>query len=283
MKKIAWIGTGVMGAPMASHLAKAGYEVSVYNRTHSKAKALEPLVKAYDTIQETVHNAEIIFLIVGYPSDVEAVSLEVMEHAPSGALIVDMTTSSPTLAHQLFIQGQSRNYRFVDAPVTGGDIGAINATLSIMVGGNESDYLELLPLLQKLGNTINYMGPTGSGQNAKLANQIAIAGSIASTAEALTFAKSKGLDLQTMLNVIAGGSASSWQAINNGKKMLEDDMLPGFFVKHFLKDLKLAMDEKSTLYLPILENATTIYQILSDEGLGDMGTQAIINYYINQL
>lgn len=283
MKKIAWIGTGVMGAPMASHLAKAGYEVSVYNRTHSKAKALEPLVKAYETIQETVHNAEIIFLIVGYPSDVEAVSLEVMEHAPSGALIVDMTTSSPTLAHQLFIQGQSRNYRFVDAPVTGGDIGAINATLSIMVGGNESDYLELLPLLQKLGNTINYMGPTGSGQNAKLANQIAIAGSIASTAEALTFAKSKGLDLQTMLNVIAGGSASSWQAINNGKKMLEDDMLPGFFVKHFLKDLKLAMDEKSTLYLPILENATTIYQILSDEGLGDMGTQAIINYYINQL
>lgn len=283
MKKIAWIGTGVMGAPMASHLAKAGYEVSVFNRTHSKAKALEPLVKAYETIQETVHNAEIIFLIVGYPSDVEAVSLEVMEHAPSGALIVDMTTSSPTLAHQLFIQGQSRNYRFVDAPVTGGDIGAINATLSIMVGGNESDYLELLPLLQKLGKTINYMGPAGSGQNAKLANQIAIAGAIASTAEALTFAKSKGLDLQTMLNVIGGGSASSWQAINNGKKMLEDDMLPGFFVKHFLKDLKLAMDEKSTLYLPILENVTTIYQILSDEGLGDMGTQAIINYYINQL
>ncbi len=283
MKKVAWIGTGVMGAPMASHLAKAGYEVSAYNRTHSKASVLEPLVKAFETIQETVVEADIIFTIVGYPKDVEEVVNEVMLHAKEGAIIVDMTTSSPTLANQLYIQGKSKGFKLVDAPVTGGDLGAINATLSIMVGGDIEVYNEILPLLQVMGKTINYMGDAGNGQNAKLANQIAIAGAIAGTAEALTYAKQKGLDLNTMLNVISGGSASSWQAINNGSKMIIDDMRPGFFVKHFLKDLKLAIDEKNSLYLPILENVTTIYQILSDEGLGDMGTQAIINYYINQL
>ena len=283
MKKVAWIGTGVMGAPMASHLAKAGYEVSAYNRTHSKASVLEPLVKAFETIQETVVEADIIFTIVGYPKDVEEVVNEVMLHAKEGAIIVDMTTSSPTLANQLYIQGKSKGFKLVDAPVTGGDLGAINATLSIMVGGDIEVYDEILPLLEVMGKTINYMGDAGNGQNAKLANQIAIAGAIAGTAEALTFAKQKGLDLNTMLNVISGGSASSWQAINNGSKMIVDDMLPGFFVKHFLKDLKLAIDEKNSLYLPILENVTTIYQILSDEGLGDLGTQSIINYYINQL
>lgn len=283
MKKIAWIGTGVMGAPMASHLAKAGYAVSVFNRTHSKASALEPLVRAYETIEETVSDADIIFTIVGYPTDVEEVVNEVMNHAKENAIIVDMTTSSPTLANQLYIQGKSKGFRLVDAPVTGGDLGAINATLSIMVGGDIEVYEEILPLLNILGKTINYLGEAGSGQNAKLANQIAIAGAISATAEALTFAKSKGLDLKTVLNVITGGSASSWQAINNGSKMIQDDMLPGFYVKHFLKDLKLAIEEKNSLYLPILENVTTIYQILSDEGLGDLGTQAIINYYINQL
>lgn len=283
MKKIAWIGTGVMGAPMATHLAKAGYEVSAFNRTHSKASALEPLVKAYETIEETVKDADVIFSIVGYPNDVEEVVNEVMLHAKSDAIIVDMTTSSPTLAKQLYIQGKSKGFRVVDAPVTGGDLGAINATLSIMVGGDVEVFEEILPMLNVLGKTINYLGEAGSGQNAKLANQIAIAGAISATAEALTFAKSKGLDLETVLNVITGGSASSWQAINNGTKMIQDDMLPGFYVKHFLKDLKLAIEEKNSLYLPILENVTTIYQILSDEGLGDLGTQAIINYYINQL
>lgn len=283
MKKIAWIGTGVMGAPMAKHLADAGYLVSAYNRTFSKAKALEPQVKAHETIEACVTDADVIFSIVGYPSDVEAVMTEAMNYAKDGAILVDMTTSSPSLAQRLTVMARSKNLKMLDAPVTGGDLGAINATLSIMVGGDEEDYLQILPLLQTMGKTINYMGSSGSGQHAKLANQTAIAGAIAGTAEALTYAKAKGLDLTTMLNVIAGGSASSWQAINNGAKMIQNDMTPGFFVKHFLKDLKLVLEEKDSLYLPIVENVTTIYQILSDEGLGDEGTQAIIHYYLNQL
>ena len=283
MTKIAWIGTGVMGQPMALHLAHAGYDVSAYNRTLAKAQALEPHVKAYDTIAQTVANADVIFSIVGFPSDVEAIMQEVFDHAKTGAILVDMTTSSPTLAIQLEKQAISRGFSLLDAPVTGGDLGAINATLSIMVGGDQSTFFEVLPLLNVMGKTINYLGEAGSGQHAKLANQIAIAGAIAGAAEALAYAQSKKLDLETMLRVLEGGSASSWQGINNGKKMIANDMQPGFYVKHFLKDLKLAMDEKHDLYLPILENVTKIYQILSDEGMGDNGTQAIINYYVNQL
>lgn len=283
MKKIAWIGTGVMGNPMASHLANAGYNVHVYNRTTSKAYAMEPLVKAHETIETCVKDADVVFTIVGYPKDVEAVMLEVMDHASPNTLLVDMTTSSPSLASQLSNIAHSRGLRMLDAPVTGGDIGAINAALSIMVGGNEDDFNYVLPLLSILGKTINYMGSHGSGQHAKLANQTAIAGALAGVAEALSYAKYKGLDLHTMLNVISGGSASSWQAINNGSKMIVEDMNPGFFIKHFLKDLKLVLEEKEDLYLPIVEHVTTIYQILSDEGLSDEGTQAIIIYYMNQI
>lgn len=283
MKKIAWIGTGVMGSPMATHLADAGYDVSAYNRTHAKAKALEPKVKAYETIREVVEGADIIFTIVGYPKDVEEVSLEIMEHAKKGAIIVDMTTSSPSLAAKLYSIGSDKGYRVMDAPVTGGDLGAINATLSIMVGGDKEVYDEVLPLFEKMGKTINYMGKAGNGQHAKLANQTAIAGAIAGAAESLAYADKHGLDLETMLAVISGGSASSWQAVNNGPKMINKDYAPGFFIKHFLKDLNLVIEEKDELYLPIVEKVASIYDILVKNGYEDDGTQAVIDYYTKKL
>lgn len=279
--KIAWIGTGVMGAPMALHLAAAGHDVSVYNRTYSKAQVLEPKVKAYESIKECIEDADLIFTIVGYPTDVKQVFTEIFAHAKKEAIVVDMTTSSPSLAKNLYQEGKDLGFSVVDAPVTGGDLGAINATLSIMAGGDEATFKTILPYLELMGKTINYMGQAGNGQHAKLANQISIAGAIAGCAESLTYAHHQGLDLETMLNVIVGGSASSWQAANNGPKMISKDFKPGFYLKHFLKDLSLVIEEKNDLYLPVVDAVHSIYSTLETQGLGDLGTQAIINYYIN--
>lgn len=281
--KIAWIGTGVMGAPMASHLAKGGHTIKAYNRTFEKAQKLEPLVSAQTSIKDTVEDADIVFTIVGYPKDVEETFNDIFKHAPKGSILVDMTTSSPSLAAKLHTEGQSLGYHVLDAPVTGGDLGAINATLSIMVGGDKDIYNKVYPLFELMGKTINYMGEAGNGQNAKLANQAAIAGSIAGAAEALAYAKLKNIDLTTMLDVIVGGSASSWQAANNGPKMIEDDKSPGFFIKHFFKDLNLILDEKEDLKLDVVENVVKIYDTLIEAGYNDFGTQAIFDYYLDQL
>ncbi|WP_331836202.1 NAD(P)-dependent oxidoreductase [Erysipelothrix piscisicarius] len=194
MKKVAWIGTGVMGKPMALHLAQAGYAVSAYNRTFSKAKAMEPSVTACQTIEAVVQDADVVFAIVGYPNDVKNVFEEVMKHAKPGCLLVDMTTSSPSLAKSLADDAEKHGYSMLDAPVTGGDLGAINATLSIMVGGDHADFESVLPLLKVMGKTINYMGTHGNGQHAKLANQTAIAGALAGTAEALHYAHHHHVD-----------------------------------------------------------------------------------------
>lgn len=281
--KIAWIGTGVMGAPMAKHLAKAGHDVHVYNRTFEKAKRLEPEVTAHETIEAVVRDADVIFSIVGYPTDVDAVIHEVMNHANPQSILVDMTTSSPSLAKALYEEGATRGFKVVDAPVTGGDLGAINATLSIMVGADQDVFNTIKPLLEIMGKTITYMGPAGSGQHAKLANQVAIAGAIGGAAESLRYAEIKGLNLDAMLQVITGGSANSWQGANNGPKMIVKDFEPGFYVKHFLKDLKLVMSEKGDLRLPITEGITEIYEILSRNGYDNFGTQAIIDYYLKDL
>lgn len=281
--KIAWIGTGVMGKPMALHLADAGYEVCVYNRTIEKAKALEPKVKVASDMKSCVSDADIVFSIVGYPSDVKETYDEVMKHVKKNTILVDMTTSSPTLAIELEEKARKNGLFMLDAPVTGGDLGAKNATLSIMVGGNEVVFNHILPLLKHLGKTITYMGKPGNGQHAKLANQTAIAGAIAGIAEALTYAKAKGLDQEKMLSVITGGSANSWQATNNGPKMISKDYAPGFYIKHFLKDLKLVIEEKKDLPLEVLSQVARVYEILSEQNMQDFGTQAIIEYYIRRL
>lgn len=283
MKKIAWIGTGVMGVPMARHLYKGGYEVKAYNRTFSKASQLEPEISACKTISDCVNDADVIFSIVGYPTDVYEVYQEVFKYAKQGAILVDMTTSSPTLAKDLYEQAKQLGFYMIDAPVTGGDLGAKNATLSIMVGGDKFVYEKILPLLRLMGKTITYMGESGSGQHAKLANQIVIAGNVAAIAEAMVYAESKNLDLNSMLTVITGGSASSWQAQINGLKMIVKDYQPGFYIKHFLKDLKLVMEEKHGLNLEIASKVVSIFEVLATNGYSENGTQAIIEYYLQKM
>ena len=281
--KILWIGTGVMGAPMAKHLLEAGHEIYGYNRTPDKAKALEPDIKFCKDIKTCIKDVDIVFTIVGYPSDVKEVYDVLLEEANPRTIMVDMTTSSPTLAKEIYEKAKKKNIDVLDAPVTGGDLGAINGTLSIMVGGDFHIYEKVLPLFQYMGKTITYMGEAGSGMYAKLVNQTVIAGNIMGISEGLMLAKQKNLDLESMLSVITGGSANSWQAANNGKKMIEKDYEPGFFVKHFLKDLKLAMDEKENLDLKVLEIATKAYETLSSKGFSEKGTQAIIEYYLQKM
>jgi 3-hydroxyisobutyrate dehydrogenase len=279
MKKIAWIGTGVMGKPMVLHLSKAHYQVLAYNRTFEKAKMLEPAVTACKSIQECVKDADIIFSIVGYPQDVREIYDEVFQYASKGTILVDMTTSSPALAKDLYQEAKSLGLHMLDAPVTGGDLGAINATLSIMVGGDENIFEQVKPMFELLGKRITYMGNPGNGQHAKLANQIVIAGNIAGVAEALTYASSKGLNLEKALSVFSGGSAQSWQADKNGPKMVVQDYQPGFFIKHYLKDLRLAINESGELALDVLQQVTAIYEKLVELGFSESGTQAIIEYY----
>lgn len=281
--KIAFVGTGVMGAPMARHLQAAGHEVRAYNRTYAKAKALEPEIKAYDQLATCVKGVDVVMSIVGYPKDVDAVYQVVFRAADPGTILIDMTTSSPKLAQNLYVQAQAHGLAMLDAPVTGGDLGAINATLSIMVGGDEAIYQRMLPLFKILGQTVTYMGKAGNGQHMKLANQTVIAGNLIGIAEALIYAAKQGLDLKNMLDVIGGGSASSWQARNNGPKMVEKDFRPGFYVKHYLKDLLLACEEKGDLSLPVLEYVKNAFSKLAAAGYDDKGTQAIIDYYHNKM
>ncbi len=278
-EKIAFIGTGVMGAPMALNIAKAGYEVHVYNRTFSKAQKLEPSLIAHKEIETCVKDADLILSIVGYPEDVKNTYEKVIPIAKEGAILVDMTTSSPQLAQKLASQAEKYSLQMLDAPVTGGDLGAINASLSIMVGGDKKAFEKIYPVLESMGTRINYCGQAGQGQRAKLANQISIAASLVGFAESLHFAKISELDPKVVYDIITAGSANSWQAENNGMKMIEQDFKPGFYLKHLLKDLKLAMKEKGDHKMPLLETLTAMYEEMEKEGLADQGTQAIIHYY----
>ncbi|MDO5733320.1 MAG: NAD(P)-dependent oxidoreductase [Eubacteriales bacterium] len=280
--KIAWIGTGVMGTAMARHLAEAGHEVRVYNRTPSKAEALEPICKAVTSIAEALEGAEACFSIVGFVADVEDVYFReagILDSAPKGCLLCDMTTSSPALARRIAEAAEARGLESFDAPVTGGDRGAREARLSIMVGGSKSGFEKLRPLLVPMAQAINYMGEAGTGQEMKLANQMAIGATISGLAEALSFAKQKGLDLNQVLDVINNGSAASWQSANMGPKMIAGDYVPGFFVKHLIKDLRLGQENSGDLDLPVSRSALEQYLKLEAAGFGESGTQAIIEAY----
>lgn len=275
---IGFIGIGIMGLPMVKHLKKSGHPIRIYNRTLSKIANLSNEFEIAHSIEACVKDSDIIFSIVGYPNEVELVLQTAFQSAKKGAIFVDMTTSSPQLAEKLAKAGAEQGFVVLDAPVTGGDIGAKNGTLSMMVGGDFDKYEFVKPLLETMTSKITYMGPAGKGQYAKLANQICIASNLMGIAEALTFAKDHQLDQNAMLSVISGGSAASWQALNNGPKMIVRDYQPGFYVKHFLKDLTLALTEMKT-NLPGLKQAQAIYTWLSETHL-DSGTQAIIEYYI---
>ncbi|MCI8341972.1 MAG: NAD(P)-dependent oxidoreductase [Firmicutes bacterium] len=285
MRKIGFIGIGVMGESMARNIMKKGFDVSVYTRTKSKAdKIVSEGAKWCDSVKECSADADAIITIVGYPKDVEEVYLGengIISSAKKGAYVIDMTTTSPRLSEKIFKVAAENGIKALDAPVSGGDVGAKNGTLAIMVGGLKEDFDACLPLFEAMGTNIKYEGPAGSGQHVKMANQIAIAGAVCGVAEAIGYASAMGVDIDTMLNTISSGAAGSWQLSNNGPKMSSGDYAPGFFIKHFIKDMKIACDEAEDkgIELSVLKDVCSKYISLEEKGMGNLGTQAIIEYY----
>ena len=286
MSRIAWIGTGVMGTSMATNLSKQGHSLTLFNRSPVKAHHAATLCNGVvcTSIAEAVKDADYIFTIVGYPKDVEEVMLSkggVFDSAKKNALIIDMTTSLPSLAAKLYEIGKERGLRVMDAPVSGGDSGAKKGTLSIMVGGDAKDFEEANPLFACMGTNVVYMGPAGNGQHTKAANQIAVAGATAAMTEAIVYAKQVGLEPERMLAAIGAGAAGSWQLQNMAPRVLKEDFGPGFFIKHFIKDMRIVnqeMNERDT-YLKMLNTVLALYEEMANQGHENDGTQALIKLY----
>lgn len=285
MKKIGFIGVGIMGKSMVRNLMKAGFEVAIYTRTKSKVEDVIAEGAIWrDTVKECAADRDAVITIVGYPKDVEEVYFGeegIIANAPKGAYLIDMTTSSPKLASRIHEAAKAAGLSAIDAPVTGGDSGAKAGTLTILAGGDKEAFDACMPVFEAMGKNINYEGKAGNGQHTKMCNQIAIAGAIAGACEALTYAKGVGLDPQTMLDSISTGAAGSAQMSNVIPRIMKDDFNPGFFIKHFIKDMKLADEEAvdASVKLGTLEYVLAMYQKLEADGLGDLGTQALIKYY----
>ena len=283
--KIGFIGTGVMGNPMASHILKEGYELYVYNRTSAKTQSLVASgAHACDSLGSVAEMCDIIFAIVGFPKDVETVFLGsngIVEKAKPGSIIVDMTTSTPDLAKKIASVAIKKGLHSLDAPVSGGDVGAKSGMLSIMVGGEREIFNRILPLFELMGSNIVYQGKAGSGQHTKMANQIGIASSMLAMCESLTYAKAAGLDQKTVLKSISSGAAGSWSLTNLAPRILRDDYEPGFFVRHFIKDMQIAIDSSEAMGIPIpgLKVAKAKFDQIADQGLDNKGTQAVIKAY----
>ena len=285
--QIAWIGCGVMGSHMLQHLHNGGNTLHIYNRTYEKAKALEiEGIYAYETIADCVRNADVIFTMVGYPKDVEEVYCSeegIFANAKKNTIMIDMTTSSPTLAKKLYRQAKELGFAMLDSPVSGGDSGAKSATLSIMIGGDQDVYEKVKPLLSLMGTNLCYMGETGNGQHTKACNQIAVAGAVAAMSEAILYAQKENLDVHSMLNAIAHGAAGSWQINNTAPRLLANDFAPGFFIKHFIKDMHIVQEEmaQKDIHLEMLSSVCKMYEELAEQGEENNGTQALIHYYNN--
>lgn len=285
MQRISWIGVGIMGKAMVRNLMKAGYEVHIYARHPEKvADVTTEGAVLHGTIGDCVRASKVVITMVGFPQDVEEIYFapgNILDSAAKGMTLIDMTTTSPTLAQRIYQEGAARGLRVLDAPVTGGDSGARAGTLSILVGGDQADFDACLPIFQAMGTNITYFGPAGCGQHAKMANQIMIAGALSGVCEALTYAKAEGLDGNTLLGAVSTGAAGSKQLDFQGKKILAGDFAPGFFMKHFVKDMRLAEEEAENagLDLNVLQQALSNCQSLIDRGCGDLGTQALIKFY----
>ena len=282
---IAFIGTGVMGASMVRNLLAKGNSVTVYNRTPEKALALVKDGAIFaGTIEEAVKGAEAVFTIVGYPKDVEEVYSKIFKYASPGIVAVDMTTSKPSLAAKLYEEGKQYGISVMDAPVTGGDTGAREGTLTIMTAGDKESYDKVLPLLEAMGTKIFYMGKAGNGQHTKMANQIALAGTLVSDMESMVYASRVGMDPKTIQNVLQGGFSGSVQMTKTVPRVLNGDLEPGFYIKHFIKDMRIAIEEseKNDYYPVVLTTVCKMYEELATKGLEDLGTQAIIKYYENK-
>lgn len=285
MATIGFIGTGVMGEAIAGHLLNAGNDLVVYNRTKAKTDNLVAKGAAWaNTPKEVTEKSDIIFTMVGYPSDVRETyfgETGVFQTDVKGKIFVDMTTSEPALAIEIYEKASALGASSLDAPVSGGDIGAKNATLTIMVGGDEEAYNTILPYFEITGKTFMLQGKAGAGQHTKMANQIGIAGTMTGLMEVLVYAKKAGLDLEKVLTTLGGGGASTWSMANYGPRILKEDYSPGFFVKHFIKDLGIALAEaeKMDIKLPGTQLAKALYDELANVGYENAGTQALIKLW----
>ncbi len=283
---IGFIGIGVMGKSMAGHLLKAGYELHIFTRTKSRADELCRNKAIWEkSVADLSEKSDVIISMVGYPHDVREIYFGgegIFENAKSGAIAIDMTTSSPELAKELYRTGRSHSMNVLDAPVSGGDTGARNAVLSIMVGGDKKVFDTAYPLFEILGTNIVFQGAAGNGQHTKITNQIAIAAGMVAVCEALAYAEKAGLDRDTVLKSIGQGAAGSWTLDNLGPRMIAGDFEPGFYVKHFIKDMKIALESSDKLGLeaPGLALTEKLYQRLAEQGYENKGTQALYKLFI---
>ncbi len=284
-KKIGFIGTGVMGKSMARRLLQAQYPLYIYTRTKEKAKELLDQGAVWcEHPAEVTKQSDVIFTIIGEPKDVEEVYLGregILAASRVGQIVIDMTTSKPSLAQQIYLKAKEKGVFALDAPVSGGDTGAKNGTLAIMVGGDRGAYEKVLPIFEIIGQNIVYQGEAGAGQHAKMCNQIAIATNMIGICEALLYAQKAGLDPETVLKSISSGAAGSWSLSNLAPRIIKEDFKPGFYIKHFIKDMKIALEEaeKMELNLPGLAMAKEMYEQLASKGEELSGTQALIKYW----
>jgi 3-hydroxyisobutyrate dehydrogenase len=280
--RIGWIGTGVMGRSMCGHLLAAGYKATVFNRTKSKADELVAIGAAWaDSPRDVAAASDVVFSIVGYPEDVREVLLGetgALKSLKSGSVLVDMTTSRPSLAVEIAEAAANKGITSIDAPVSGGDVGAKNGTLSIMIGGDAATITALEPLWKTMGSKWVLQGGPGAGQHTKVVNQTLIASGMIGVCEALLYGYKAGLDLEKVLESVASGAAGSWSLTNYGPRMIAGNFEPGFFVAHFLKDVGIALEEsrRMGLKMPGLEMAEQLYKMAAADGLARKGTQSLI-------
>ena len=282
---IGFIGTGVMGRSMAGHLAAAGHTLEVHNRTKAKAQSLlDAGAHWHDSAAGVARKADVVITMLGFPRDVEETYFGdkgIIERARAGALLIDMTTSRPLLAQRIATATTARGLQALDAPVSGGDVGAREARLVIMAGGEQAAFDRALPILQLLGQNISLLGAAGSGQHCKMANQIAVAVGMVAWCEALAYARKAGLDPSAVHASISGGAAGSWAMTNLAPRALGANFAPGFYVKHILKDIRIAVEsaEEMKLELPGMQCAKTLYERVAAAGWEDSGTQALYRLY----
>ena len=285
IKNVGWIGTGVMGRSMCLHLVEAGYTTFVYNRTKAKAQDLLSAGAAWcESPFEVARNSDCVFTIVGYPADVEEVVLGergVLAGAKAGSILVEMTTSEPTLAKRIYEEAMSKSVSALDAPVSGGDVGARSGKLAIMAGGDRTIFDQVMPLFKLMGENIAYMGPAGAGQHTKMCNQIHIATTMIGVVECLLYANKAGVDLEEMIAVVGSGAAASWSLNNYGPRIAKGNFDPGFFIKHFVKDMDIALKEarRMKLSLPGLAMAHQFYVSAMAIGLENMGTHSLYKLF----
>lgn len=282
---IGFVGTGVMGKSMASHFISAGYPVLVYTRSKEKAEELLSQGAVWkERVADLASEADVIITMVGYPHDVEEVYLGeqgVIAHAKPGTYLIDMTTSKPSLAQRIYEEAKKHSLHSLDAPVSGGDIGARDAKLTIMVGGDQEAFDEMAPLLRIMGTNVILQGGPGAGQHTKMCNQITIASNMIGVCEAISYAKKAGLDPSRVLDSIGAGAAGSWSLNNLAPRMIAGNYAPGFYIKHMIKDMSIALESAKEMGLltPGLELAKSLYDEMAAEGEENSGTQALIKWY----